>query len=109
MMRVLRAPSPSRRSLMAHPTTPRFRVAIHRLGNTQAPQPELGLEAVLPKATIERVLKEEGGCWKAILYTPWVTFWTFFWQRLSADRSCRAALKRLAAWMARHGRKLDDA
>jgi Transposase DDE domain len=94
---------------MTHPTTPRLRAAIHRLGNPKAPQPELGLEAVLPKAQVERVLTEEGGWWKAILYTPWVTFWAFFWQRLSADRSCRAALKRLAAWMALRGRKLSDA
>ena len=92
---------------MAHPTTPRLRAQIHRLSNPKALQPELGIEAVLPKATVERVLKEEGG-WKAILYTPWVTFWAFFWQRLSADRSCRAALKRLAAWMALRGQKLDD-
>jgi hypothetical protein len=92
---------------MAHPITPRLRAQIHRLGNTAA-QPELGVEAVLPKATVEKVLKEEGGSWKAILYTPWVTFWAFFWQRLSADRSCRSALKRLAAWMALRGRQLDD-
>lgn len=93
---------------MAQSTTPRLRSQIHRLCNPTAPQPELGVEAVLPKATVEQVLKEEGGLWKAILYTPWVTFWTFFWQRLSPDRSCRAALKRLAAWMAGGGRKLDD-
>jgi hypothetical protein len=93
---------------MAHPTTPRLRGQIHRLGNPTVPRPDLGVEEVLPKATVERVLKEEGGTWKAILYTPWVTFWAFFWQRLSADRSCRAALKRLSAWMALHGRKLDD-
>jgi Transposase DDE domain len=94
---------------MAHPTTPRLRAQIHRLGKPTAPQPDLGVEEVLPKATVERVLKEEGGWWKAILYTPWVTFWAFFWQRLSADRSCRAALKRLSAWMATRGQKLDDA
>jgi putative transposase len=93
---------------MAQSTTPRLRAQIHRLGNPAAPRPDLGVEEVLPKATVERVLKEEGGTWKAILYTPWVTFWAFFWQRLSADRSCRAALKRLAAGMALHGRKLDD-
>jgi hypothetical protein len=93
---------------MAHPTTARLRAQIHRLGNPKAPRPDLGVEEVLSQATVERVLKEEGGTWKAILYTPWVTFWAFFWQRLSADRSCRAALKRLAAWMALHGRKLDD-
>jgi hypothetical protein len=93
---------------MAHPITPRLRAQIHRLGNPAAPQPELGVEAVLPKATVEQVLKEEGGWWKAVLYTPWVSFWAFFWQRLSADRCCRAALKRLAAWMALRGRKLND-
>jgi hypothetical protein len=94
---------------MAHPTTPRLCSQIHRLSNPTAPKPDLGVEEVLPQATVERVLQEEGGWWKAIHYTPWVTFWTFFWQRLSADRSCRAALKRLAAWMATRGQKLDDA
>ena len=93
---------------MAQFTTPRLRSQIHRLRNQPAPQPALGLEEVLPKATIEQVLQEEGGKWKSILYTPWVTFWTFFWQVLSPDRSCRAALKRLAAWMGLRGGKLDD-
>ena len=37
-----------------------------------------------------------------------MTFWAFFWQVLSPDRSCRAALKRLAAWMGLRGQKLDD-
>jgi len=93
---------------MAQSTTPRLRAQIHRLQNPPAPQPELGLEVVLPKATILQILKEEDGLWKSILYTPWVTFWTFFWQVLSPDRSCRSALKRLAAWMGLHGRRLDD-
>jgi hypothetical protein len=68
----------------------------------------LGLDGVLPVATIQRILREEGGTWRSILYTPWVTFWTFFWQVLSPDRSCRSALKRLAAWMGLRGCKLDD-
>ena len=93
---------------MAQSTTPRLRSQIHRLRNQPAPQPALGLEEVLPKATIEQILQEEGGQWKSILYTPWVTFWTFFWQVLSPDRSCRAALKRLAAWMGLRGGKLDN-
>jgi hypothetical protein len=93
---------------MAHPTTPRLRAQIHRLDNPGEPPPELGVEEILPKTTVEQVLREEGGWWKAILYTPWVTFWAFFWQRLSADRSCRAGLKRLAAWMTTRGRELDD-
>src|SRR5262245_52607388 len=78
MMGVSPTPPAARRSLMAHPTTPRLHAPIHRLGNPKAPQPDLGVEAVLPKATVERVLKEEGAWWKTILYTPWVTFWAFF-------------------------------
>ena len=93
---------------MAQFTTPRLRSQIHRLRTQPAPQPELGLDGVLPKATIQRILTEEGGTWRSILYTPWVTFWTFFWQVLSPDRSCRSALKRLAAWMGLRGCKLDD-
>jgi DDE family transposase len=93
---------------MAQSTTPRLRSQIHRLQTQPALQPELGLDGVLPVATIQRILREEGGTWRSILYTPWVTFWTFFWQVLSPDRSCRSALKRLAAWMGLRGRKLDD-
>jgi putative transposase len=92
---------------MAQATTPRFRSQLHRLPNPPAPQPELGLEGILPKATIMQVLTEQGGSWKSILYTPWVTFGTFFWPMLSPDRCCRSALKRLTAGMGLHGQKLD--
>src|SRR4029079_10944098 len=63
---------------------------------------------VLPEATIKQILREEGGTWKSIVYTPWVTFWAFFWQVLSPDRSCRSALKRLSAWLGLRGQKLGD-
>jgi hypothetical protein len=92
---------------MAHSTTPRLRSQFQRLQTETAEQPELGLDRVLSKDTILQVLKEEGGLWKTILYTPWITFWTFFWQVLSPDRCCRSALKRLAAWRARRGQELD--
>src|SRR5262245_46932203 len=99
---------PARRSLMAHSTTPRLHSQVHRLRTQPASAPELGLEAVRPQATVAQVLQEEGGTWRSILSTPWVTFWVFFWQVLSPDRSCRAALKRLAAWMGLHGRQFGD-
>src|SRR5262249_3066359 len=108
MMRVLRGPPPTRKSLMAQSTTPRLRFQIHRLTTQQAAQPELGLEEILPAATVQAILTAEAARWKEVLYTPWLTFWTFFWQMLSPDRSCRAALKRLAAWMGLHGQKLND-
>jgi hypothetical protein len=57
---------------------------------------------------VQQVLREEGASWRRVTYTPWLTFWAFFWQVLSPDRSCRAALKRVAAWMARRGETIDD-
>jgi hypothetical protein len=93
---------------MSHSTTARFRSQLPRLTTPPAPQPELGLDGILPQATVEQVLTDEGATWKEVLYTPWVTFWTFFWQMLSPDRSCRCALKRLSAWMSLRGQKLHD-
>jgi hypothetical protein len=93
---------------MSHSTTPRLRRQILRLRQRQGPEPQLGLDSVLPEALVRQVLAEEGATWKRIIYTPFLTFWAFFWQVLSADRSCRAAVKRVAATEAGHGRVLDD-
>ena len=71
-------------------------------------RPELGLDTILPKAAVQQVLKEQGAAWRRVFYTPWLTFWAFFWQVLSPDRSCRAAVKRIAAGMARRGEKIDE-
>ena len=57
---------------------------------------------------VQQVLEEEGASWRRVVYTPWLTFWAFFWQALGPDHSCRAAVKRIAAWMARRGEELDD-
>jgi Transposase DDE domain len=93
---------------MAQSTTPRLRSQISRLRHRAAAQPELGLDTLLPEATVQQVLTEEGAKWKRVFYTPWLTFWAFFWQVLSPDRSCRAAVKRIAAWRGRRGQKIDD-
>ena len=93
---------------MAQSTTPRLRSQISRLRHRAAAQPELGLDTLLPEATVQQVLTEEGAKWKRVFYTPWLTFWAFFWQVLSPDRSCRAAVKRIAAWRARRGQAIDD-
>src|SRR5215831_8896778 len=102
MMRMLKPVSPARRSLMSQSTAPKLRAQFSRLRRQAAAQPVLGLDGVLPEATVPRVLREEGATWKRVLYPPWLTFWAFFWQALSPDRSCRAALKRIAAWLGRH-------
>jgi hypothetical protein len=87
---------------------PRLRGQFLRLRRRAADQPELGLDDILPEAAVRQVLEEEGATWKLIFYTPWLTFWAFFWQVLSPDHSCRAAVKRIAAWMARRGEQIDD-
>jgi Transposase DDE domain len=93
---------------MAQSTAPRLRGQILRFRRRATAEPELGLDTILPEATVRQILKEEGATWKIIFYTPWLTFWAFFWQVLSPDRSCRAAVKRIAAWMGRRGQKIDD-
>src|SRR5262245_37060813 len=108
MMGVFWAPPPARRSLMSHSTTARLRSQLPRLTSPPAPQPELGLDGILPQATVVQVRTAEGATGKEVLYTPWVTFWTFFWPMLSPDRSCRWALKRLSAWMSLRGQELHD-
>jgi hypothetical protein len=92
---------------MAHSTTAHLRFQVHRLRQHPPPQPELGLDGILPEATVQQILRDEGATWKPILYTPFLTFWAFFWQALSPDRSCRAALKRIAAWGGRRGQTID--
>jgi hypothetical protein len=93
---------------MNQSTAPKLRFQIFRLRRRSAAQPALGLDTLLPEATVQQILKEEGATWKQIFYTPWLTFWAFFWQVLSPDRSCRAAVKRIAAWRARRGQAIDD-
>ncbi len=86
---------------MVQSTAPRLRFQFFRLQQQAAAGPGLGLDGILPDATVQQVLKEEGANWKLVFYTPWLTFWAFFWQALSPDHSCRAAVKRIAAWLGR--------
>ena len=89
---------------MAQSTAPRLRGQIFRLRRLAVTQPEFALDSILPEAMVQRVLEEEGAGWRRVVYTPWLTFWASFWQALGPDHSCRAAVKRIAAWMARRGR-----
>ena len=93
---------------MSQFTTPRLRFQVSRFQDHSVARPELGLDSILPEALVRRVLDEEGASWRCVFYTPWLTFWAFFWQVLSPDHSCRAAVKRIAAWVARRGDRIDD-
>jgi putative transposase len=93
---------------MAQSTAPRLRFQFFRLQQQAAARPGLGLDGILTEATVQQVLKDEGANWKCVFYTPWLTFWAFFLQALSPDHSCRAAVKRIAAWLGRLGQKIND-
>ena len=57
---------------------------------------------------LAQILTEEGATWKNVVYTPLLTTWAFLWQMLNPDRSCRAAVKRVAAWLSAQGKKLAN-
>lgn len=92
---------------MNQSTAPRLRFQIF-LFRRAAAEPSLGLDSFLPDDTVRQVLDEEGATWRHVFYTPWLTFWAFFWQALSPDHSCRAAVKRITAALARRGTTVDN-
>ena len=84
---------------MAHSTMARLRHQIFRLNQGEQADLDFGLGEILPPEDLALILTEEGATWKTIIYTPSLTTWAFLWQMLSPDRSCRAAVKRIAAWL----------
>ena len=65
------------------------------------------LEKLLPRQQLQEAIDRHGMEFRDCLYTPLVTLWTFLYQVLSADQSCRAAVARLLAWLSLPGS--DDA
>jgi hypothetical protein len=53
---------------------------------------------LLPQEQVETALERHEVRYRERLYTPLVTIWTFLYQVLSADQSCRAAVARLLAF-----------
>lgn len=82
----------------------RTRAEIEALRAQFAQQDGLPLADLLPAARVEAALAEAGG-WRDRTYTPALTLWAFLTQVLSPDRSCRAAVARLAAWLIGRGRR----
>ena len=92
----------------SHSTTARLRHQIFRLNQGEQADLDFGLGEILPPEDLTLILAEEGATWKSIIYTPLLTTWAFLWQMLSPDRSCRAAVKRIAAWLSSQGKKLAN-
>jgi DDE family transposase len=93
---------------MSHSTTTRFRHQIFRLHREQKHDLAFGLGGILSVEDIITILREAGATWKAVIYTPLLTTWAFLWQMLNPDRSCRAAVKRIAALFGSQGKKLAN-
>jgi putative transposase len=93
---------------MSHSTTARLRHQIFRLNQSEQADLDFGLDEILSPDELARILTEEGATWKNVVYTPLLTTWAFLWQMLNPDRSCRAAVKRIAAWLSSQGKKLAN-
>ena len=60
---------------------------------------DLCFTELLPKEQIEAAIDRHKVRYRERLYTPLVTIWTFLYQVLAPDQSCRAAVARLLAFL----------
>ena len=60
---------------------------------------DLCFSALLPREDVETAIQQHQICFRECLYTPLMTIWTFLYQVLAADQSCRAAVARLLAFL----------
>ena len=60
---------------------------------------DLCFSKLLPQEQVEAALERHHVRYRNRLYTPLVTIWTFLYQVLAADQSCRAAVARLLAFL----------
>jgi hypothetical protein len=60
---------------------------------------DLCFRRLLPEAQVQAALERHQVHYRERLYTPLLTIWTFLYQVLAADQSCRAAVARLLAFL----------
>lgn len=60
---------------------------------------DLCFTRLLPKEQVEAALERHQVRYRQRLYTPLLTIWTFLYQVLASDQSCRAAVARLLAFL----------
>ncbi len=60
---------------------------------------DLCFTELLPKEQVEAAIERHHVRYRERLYTPLVTIWTFLYQVLAPDQSCRAAVARLLAFL----------
>jgi hypothetical protein len=64
---------------------------------------DLCFRDLLPKKDVEKVIQQHHVHFRERLYTPLITIWTFLYQVLASDQSCRAAVARLLAFLRVNG------
>ena len=70
---------------------------------------DLCFTRLLPKEQVEAALERHQVPYRERLYTPLLTLWTFLYQVLASDQSCRAAVARLLAFLCVGGEDLASA
>ena len=70
---------------------------------------DLCLTKLLPQEQVEAAITRHQVHYRQRLYTPLVTIWTFLYQVLTPDQSCRAAVARLLALLCLAGEGLASA
>ena len=71
----------------------RFR-QVRRVRRELWQTPDLCLGRLLPRQQVAEAIRRHQVAFRERLYTPLVTLWTFLYQVLSPDQSCRAAVAR---------------
>lgn len=79
-------------------TRGRTQSQIHRL-RQQAMEGDLCFGKLLPKEQVEAAIERHEVLFRDRLYTPLLTLWTFLYQVLSTDHSCRWAVAHLLAFL----------
>ena len=74
-----------------------------RVRHALRPVPDRCFGKLLPQEQVTAALTRPGVEFRERLYTPLLTLWTFLYQVLSPDRSCRAAVARLLAFLGARG------
>ena len=72
---------------------------VARVRRQMLQEQDLCFGKLLPRGQVEAAMERHQVRFRDRLYTPLLTLWTFLYQVLSADQSCRAAVARLLAFL----------
>ena len=80
-------------------TPGRLSCQVRRFRRQMVEDRDLCFTRLLPPAQVEGALERHQVRYRQRLYTPLLTIWTFLYQVLAPDQSCRAAVARLLAFL----------